>query len=299
MIDAHELYRAARQKYAINLSLLIAATAVWANPQAHFRQIEKAGTAAVFPGIRRSRPGEKRGVKDGIGLDDNTYANVAIKRALGRHRTETIGFECCHIWPSTCYDARYHTAIANIVLIPRSLASLTDYDPEIQAALQYRAFELYNWYPSEAPQPRMPVNYPDNWLEPQPLKPSDNREYKSTSQTKQLLRRTRESSGRDPQKVNAPIALHKLEGWAKDSNLKVHRVISVVSQRVPSSRDQLVKELEKRGICKDPYGTIASLMTSKGNSYGLVLVENSLGRIDFHPDIKDAALKLPWSAPGA
>ena len=36
-------------------------------------------------------------------------------------------------------------------------------------------------------------------------------------------------------------------------------------------------------------------MTNRGNAYGLLLVENSSGRLDFHPDIKDSTLKLHWS----
>jgi len=47
-------------------------------------------------------------------MDDNTYANVAIKRTLGVSRTDLLGFEACHIWPMTCYDERYHTAASAV-----------------------------------------------------------------------------------------------------------------------------------------------------------------------------------------
>ena len=97
----------------------------------------------------------------------------------------------------------------------------------------------------------------------------------------------------------SPIPLLKLKGWADKPTLKVHRVIALVAARAPISRDQLVREIDRFGICKNSYGTISSLMTNKGNSYGLVLVENTEGRIDFHPDIKVAALKLSWRVPGA
>jgi hypothetical protein len=107
-------------------------------------------------------------VKNGQGLDDNSYANLAIKRALGIHRTKLIGFECCHIWPNTCYDARYHTVIANLVLLPRALAGFTDHDPQVQAALQYRSFELYRWHPEEWPAPERPTGFPDQWRDPEP-----------------------------------------------------------------------------------------------------------------------------------
>lgn len=96
----------------------------------------------------------------------------------------------------------------------------------------------------------------------------------------------------------SPVPLLKLKGWADKPNLKVHHVIALVAARAPISRDQLVRELDRFGVCTDSYGTVASLMTNKGNAYGLVLVENAEGRIDFHPDIKVAALKLSWRAPG-
>lgn len=112
--------------------------------------------------------GEKRGqILDGIRLDDNSYANVALKRALGLHRLQLEGFEACHIWPRTCYDQRFHTVIANLVLLPRALAGLTDHDLEIQASLQYRAFELYGWFPKGTPIPRKPSFYPSHWRDPE------------------------------------------------------------------------------------------------------------------------------------
>lgn len=108
-------------------------------------------------------------IKDGERLDDNSYANNALKRALGRPHGKLVGFEVCHIWPQSCYDARYHTVLANLVLLPRPLAGLTDHDPEIQAALQFRAFELYHWFPADVPAPQRPEYYPANWREPEPF----------------------------------------------------------------------------------------------------------------------------------
>jgi hypothetical protein len=103
-------------------------------------------------------------------LDDNTYANYAIKQAIGCSRNNLIGFEACHIWPGTCYDERYHTLVANLVLLPRALACLTDHYDPVGKVLQYRAFELYGWHPENREQPTRPlVGYPDTWREPQPF----------------------------------------------------------------------------------------------------------------------------------
>lgn len=118
------------------------------------------------------------------------------------------------------------------------------------------------------------------------------------------VKATRLSAGRvqnwnnsNPAGGTSPVPLLKLKRWADKPKLKVHHVIAFVAARAPVSRDRLVEELGKFGVCKDPYGTVASLMTNKGNAYGLVLVENTEGQIDFHPDIKTAALKLSWRAP--
>lgn len=55
----------------------------------------------------------------------------------------------CHIWPGTTYDERYHTLLANLVLIPRILANLSDYFNAVIDVLKYRSYELYGWYPEE------------------------------------------------------------------------------------------------------------------------------------------------------
>ena len=61
----------------------------------------------------------------------------------------------------------------------------------------------------------------------------------------------------------------------------------------PISRNQLVKKIEALGFSENPYGAIASLMTNKGNSYGLVFTERA-GKLYIHPDIEDAMRRL-WS----
>jgi hypothetical protein len=169
IIDASKLLLEAVERHKIHLSLLVADTGFWVNPEFHKRLVQDTGSVAVFPKVRRARgQSEQRGqIVDGVQLDDNTYANIAIKRAAGLGKSAK-GFETCHIWPRTCYDERYHTAIANIVLLPRALAGLSDHDIEIQKALQYRAFELYEWYPEGMPQPVKPEFYPTEWREPLP-----------------------------------------------------------------------------------------------------------------------------------
>jgi len=152
---------------SIDLQALIAEVALWAPVMAHKARVENENpTGAVYPHVRRARlgSGEKAGVVvDGIRLDRNNYANAALRRALKFHRRRKDGYQACHIWPNTCYDERYHTVLANLVLIPGPLVSLTDFDTGVIAALQYRAYELYDWHPFEVPPPERPSGYPEIW----------------------------------------------------------------------------------------------------------------------------------------
>lgn len=171
--DAIAMLREATTRHNIHLSVLVAETSLWAHPAVHRALLADNGSGAFFPNRRRGRQnqGELRGTSRGnIFFDDNTYANTAIKRVLGLDRKQFIGFEACHIWRDSCYDERYHTAIANLVLLPRPLAGLSDHDAEIEQVLHYRAYELYDgWYPEGRSVPSKPSFYPPCWREPLPF----------------------------------------------------------------------------------------------------------------------------------
>jgi hypothetical protein len=168
--DGISLFQKAARHHRIQLSLLVAETGIWASPEAHHFLLKENGTGAFFPLTRRFRKGELKGqMSGGHLLDDNTYANNAIKRAVGIKRTQITRFLTCHIWPQTCYDAKCHTVLANLVLLPAPLAGLSDHDPDIQASLQFRSYELYDWFPSECSPPPRPKHYPTNWADPMPF----------------------------------------------------------------------------------------------------------------------------------
>lgn len=111
---------------------------------------------------RRAKANEKRRVNDpndtNAILDDNTYANKAIKYAICEDLKKygipvSINdfskneFEACHIWDETCYNTKYHTSVANLVLLPRSLASLTDHCDAVKKLLQYEAWRRFGFKP--------------------------------------------------------------------------------------------------------------------------------------------------------
>lgn len=144
----------------VDLVELVARCSIWAHPRVVATLMQHDHHAAWFPGVRRLMRDEKRGTfVNGVKLDDNTAANRAMKFAVFGGAKAT-GFHVCHIWPETCYDHRYHTSIANMVMLPAAVAGLSDYDRAVAAALRYRAFQLYGWRPEEQPAPPRPAGYP-------------------------------------------------------------------------------------------------------------------------------------------
>lgn len=108
---------------------------------------------------KRAHANENSGCEDSdVILDDNTYANHAIKYAICADLKKYgisisidafEGFEACHIWDETCYNKKYHTSVANIVLLPRSIASLTDHCDAVKKLLQYEAWRRFGFKPEE------------------------------------------------------------------------------------------------------------------------------------------------------
>ncbi len=154
------------KKLKIDLVKLVAETAIWAPPEVHMQLQSESNNAAgaFFPKTRRCRPGElRRTIVGDEYMDDNTFANLAIKAAIGVRPRDIRNYVTCHIWPNTCYRSDCHTVIANLVLLPSPLADLTDHLPEVVASLKYHAFEKFKWYPPRQDAPERPVNYPKEW----------------------------------------------------------------------------------------------------------------------------------------
>lgn len=307
------------QRHGVDLAALIAETALWANPEVHRRLLLEHSTGAFFPGMRRARTsaGEQRGqVVDGDRLDDNSGANQAIKKAVCGAVDRVRGFEACHLWPGTAYDARFHTVIPNLVLLPRALAGLSDHDPHIGAVLRFRSYELYGWRPEHEPAPEMPDGYPSSWREPEPW----------TSEIGMVLARravnrarprggTHRPSGTFSD-LPAPIApraatllpqgaqmpaderttvVKRIRRWANNPGLKVHRILGlIVRTQGALPRQQLAQAIERETGSTNGYGAIANLLSTEHNSYGRALIEVE-GTIRLHPDVRDEILAHRWS----
>lgn len=157
IFDGNQITCEATDKLEIDLIALVAETSIWV---ANTEGISN----PVYPNVRRGTKKLTRGQLDENHnkIDDNSYANLAIKKHLKAHGIFK-NFAVCHIWPKTCYDPRYHTALCNLILLPRALAGLTDHNEDVIQCVQYRAWELYQWHPENTPKPSKPNKYPSNW----------------------------------------------------------------------------------------------------------------------------------------
>ncbi len=150
---------------------LIAKTAVWAPVKYHLDCRDAQGTCfAKYPNVRRKKANEKRGIdpeNPQIRLDDNSYPNRQMKE-MGKevYHCNFKGYTVCHLWDETCYNEKYHTCFANLVLLPAALSSLTDFNQEIQSILKYRSYDLYHWLPDGEEAPKKPKFYPEHWITP-------------------------------------------------------------------------------------------------------------------------------------
>lgn len=307
--DATVMLKDAALKNNIHLSILVAETAIWANPYMHD------GTA-WFPNTRRCRTGqgEKSGeIVDGVKLNDNSYANQTIRQAVGITDKCLVGFESCHIWPNTCYDPRYYTTIANLVLIPRAISGLTDHYVEVQAVLQYRSYELYGWYPEGLQCPSKPAFYPKTWRAPEAVNQVILDEHNSQCNTSVPNFTSKDNLQHNfitgsPLKISQEtnmigykipsdekrMLIERVRKWSKNPTLKVHKMIALVARSKSGlSRELLVQEVSRATGSKDAYGAVGSMLTSKGNCYGRVFIDVD-GIISIHPEMMDEVSRSTW-----
>src|SRR5437867_891484 len=95
VIRADDLLEEVCRELGIDLAMLVAGACLWANPGVHRLLAATTEGIAWYPKTRRYRAGdgEKKGQSLGdVYLDDNTYANSAIKQAIGVRNKEIIGF---------------------------------------------------------------------------------------------------------------------------------------------------------------------------------------------------------------
>ena len=110
----------------------------------------------------------RENASDMIVADDNTYANLYIKKAIIESFRLKYGvgiflssatklfkdYEACHVWDKPT-DRRYYASIANLVLVPRALAQLTDHNDAVKKLLRYEVYQRFKFCPDEENKPNV------------------------------------------------------------------------------------------------------------------------------------------------
>lgn len=83
--------------------------------------------------------------------------------------------------------------------------------------------------------------------------------------------------------------------WAKRPDSIAHKIMAlVVNSPGGLVRTDLVAKVQKHTKSKNPYGAVASLMTSEGNAYGRALIDDD-GIVTIHPDLHGEVSRHRWT----
>ena len=130
----------------------VAAHAVFLDPAT----VAQAGGRAIVPSVRNMGHRRQLGqLPDGrrVLFDDNASPTDAFLWAANRIKGPDVQFN--HVWPGAS-DPDAYTALWNLCCTPAFLAKATDSDPDVQAVLRYRSWELYGCRPAGTPEPIRP-----------------------------------------------------------------------------------------------------------------------------------------------
>lgn len=99
----------------------------------------------------------------------------------------------------------------------------------------------------------------------------------------------------DIQLFSAKDILPKLRVWSTKPDLKVHKIIAIACENTDGlPKEVFMQKLIDLNISKNPQGSLLSLMSDKGNSYGKVFQENK-NIITFVPEVFKHIVKYSWS----
>lgn len=139
-----------------NISQLVASFTLFSHPQT----VLQTGNRNLFPVIRRkafAEIGKIFTLEDGtiVMRDDNSAAIDSFRWSNAERRFPNCQYN--HIW-SNSQSPDLYTSLANICVTPAFISKLTDTNVLIRKLLRYRAYELYEFWPSDEPPTK-----PDDW----------------------------------------------------------------------------------------------------------------------------------------
>ena len=119
----------------------------------------RACSSAIFPTIRDQKLRGRLDETGSIYLDDNVTPRWALFWTHGIGQTHhPSGWTIAHVW-GVPKDPTAYTHLANLVLMPEALASLSDKNGPLSQYLQYHAQSVYSWSPQGCPAVTKPSNY--------------------------------------------------------------------------------------------------------------------------------------------
>lgn len=90
---------------------------------------------------------------------------------------------------------------------------------------------------------------------------------------------------------HAQSKAHRIFKWADCPSQVSHKIIAIYLKNDHLTAGDLVDELKKAGVATDPYGSVHSMMTDKGNSYGKVFMEDD-GYLVFIPELEESMKEI-------
>ena len=130
----------------------------WWVPREVYERIQ-----VVYPKTRRARSKEtRRDVVDGVRLWYNEPAIEAFWRACGKRREQVKNYFVCHIYEDSVKDPYHFTNLANLTAFPKSLQSLSEWEP-VNQVLKYHSFKMYHYSGPNGIEPSKPDYEPSHW----------------------------------------------------------------------------------------------------------------------------------------
>lgn len=115
----------------------------------------------VFPTIRDSKRRIQVNIEQGLMFDSNATPRWALFWAHGIGATgHPKGWTIAHVW-AAAKDPQAYTNLANLVLMPECLGSLSDKNGPLCDFLKYHAYSVYGWKPSGFGMPTKPQGFDD------------------------------------------------------------------------------------------------------------------------------------------
>jgi hypothetical protein len=136
----------------------IAQFSLWI-PSAVYSRIQ-----VVYPATRRKtgKNETRRQVVNGIKLWENQPARDAFWAAYGLPSRRVKNYVVCHIYEDSAHLPKHFTNLANLVVVPRSLASFTEFNP-VRDVLKWHSYVCYGYRGPESAVPEKPPYYPQYW----------------------------------------------------------------------------------------------------------------------------------------